>query len=68
MTLAVAMALGPVIAGEMGPASIRRFDVFGHAANLAARLLRGADFRVTEHLAEAASDADLAGIDIVPGV
>ena len=68
MTLAVAMALGPVIAGEMGPPSIRRFDVFGHAANLAARLLRGADFTITKHLAQAASGADLTGIDVVPGV
>ena len=65
LKLHVAMASGPVIAAEMGPESIRRFDVIGDAVNDAALMLRHCDFTITQAVADAAGDADLSGIDIV---
>ncbi len=65
LNLHVAMASGPVIATEMGPPSIRRFDVIGDAVNNAALMLRYCDFTITQAVAAAAGDADLSGIDIV---
>jgi adenylate cyclase len=66
MRLAVSLAMGPVIAGEMGPPSIRRYDVIGDAANRAALQLRRADVVVSQAVAEAAGDADLEGVEVVP--
>ncbi len=65
LNLHVAMASGPVIATEMGPPSIRRFDVIGDAVNNAALMLRYCDFTITQAVAAAAGDTDLSGIDIV---
>ncbi len=65
MQMSVAMALGPVIAGEMGPPSIRRFDVIGEPVNTAAVMLRGHDFAITQQVAAAAEGAELTGIEIV---
>ena len=65
LNLHVAMASGPVIAAEMGPPSIRRFDVIGDAVNNAALMLRYCDFTITQAVADAAGDTDLSGIDIV---
>ena len=64
MSLGVAMSLGAVIAGEMGPPSIRRFDVIGDPVNAAALMLRGHDFAITSQVADAAQATDLAGIEI----
>ena len=65
MSLGVAMALGTAIAGEMGPPSIRRFDVIGDPVNAVALMVRGHEFAITRQVADAAHDADLTGIEIV---
>jgi len=64
MQMGVTMAVGRVMAGEMGPPSIRRFDVIGEPANTAALMMRDHDFAITQQVAAAAEGADLAGIEI----
>lgn len=66
MRLAVSLAMGPVVAGEMGPPSIRRFDVIGDAANQAARQLRQGEVVISAAVAGAAGDVDLEGVVVVP--
>jgi len=58
--------MGPVVAGEMGPPSIRRFDVIGDAANQAARQLRQGEVVISAAVAGAAGDVDLEGVVVVP--
>ena len=65
MGISASLTLGPVMAGDMGPSSIRRFDVVGEPVNAAATMLRGRDFAITQKVADSAPDVDLTGIEIV---
>lgn len=65
MRLAVALAMGPVVAGEMGPPSIRRFDVVGEAANQAARQLRRGEVVISKAVVRAAGGADSEDVVVV---
>lgn len=65
MRLAVALAMGPVVAGEMGPPSIRRFDIVGDAANQAARQLRRGEVVISKAVVRAAGGADSEDVVVV---
>ncbi len=65
MRLAVSLARGPLIAGEMGPPSIRRFDVIGDAANQAARQLRRGEVVISKAVVQAAGGADREDVVLV---
>lgn len=65
MRLAISLARGPLIAGEMGPPSIRRFDVIGDAAIQAARQLRRGEVVLSRAFAQAAGGADSEDVVLV---
>ncbi len=64
MSMAAALTLGPAIAREMGPPSIRRWDVIGEPVNCAVLLNREHDFVITQSVADAA-EMDLSDIAVL---